>query len=225
MKFKTGPLFILMFAAVILILPALSYAQSTENNLLKFDADFRDEIGHMLIQQSDGAGGESDADSIHSVIIITDDGQEDQVEQFLQGLDAQNIFKSNSLDFLTADMPVNRLLELSEHDFIYKIGDGQKELFSQAHEGSNVIGLTMAQAKTLINADNIPSSSYPYTGRGIVVGLIDEPVDFTHPDLQNKNAGKKFCNARVCDLDSTDDSNHGTGIAGVIASNSNRGDA
>ena len=223
---------IIALSVVLFLLPSVSLAQSAEENLWKFDEGFYTKILEMQDALDGGVSGQSgDLPPTRSVIIITDEGYEDRVEEVLQELNATNIFKSTKLGFVNADIPINNIINLTRHDFIYKLGDGQEAIYgpdpiiAQSPQGEgheNIISWT--QAKAIINASNIPSTLYPFTGRGIIIGMIDSPIDYTHMDLQNKiSAGTKLCDSSTCDLDipAGIDRYHGTAIAGVLITNIN----
>jgi len=197
-------------------IPYLSFSQESDpvqDNLYKFDDGFYEKIRQMQNATSHGrASDASSASATHSVIIVTDDGYEDGLERTLKELGSQNIFKSERLDFLIADVPVSRMIDLAGYDHVYKLGDGREELTQS--------GLTLTRAKAVVNGTNLNSMSYPYTGMGITVGLIDTGTDFTHPDLQNKGEDSVICDTANCMSTSLAGAWHGTGMSAIIASNS-----
>ncbi len=143
-------------------------------------------------------------------MINVENSYETELKGILENMNATNIFVSESLDFVSADIPVNRIIELLDYKFIYKLGD-EPEL--------EPLGLSMSQAKNVIGASGIGSGSYSYTGDGVTIGVIDTGVDFSHPDLQGKNAGKVNCYPVTCT--NTDHINdHGTALAVIIAGDS-----
>ncbi len=209
---------------VLLSIPTLSFSESGEvqDNLYKFDDGFYEKIQRMQNMTSHEGTDRADNATLamHSVIIITDDGYEDRLEQTLKGMGSRDIFKSRSLDFLIADVPVNRIADLAGYDHVYKLGDGHGELTSSASPSGLPPGITLEQAKAVINATNVGSDAYPYTGKGITVGLIDTGTDFTHPDLQNKKAASIICSQLQCTETTLTGDDHATSISAIIVSNS-----
>ena len=116
---------------------------------------------------------------------------------------------------------VNRIAELAGYDHVYKLGDGHGEMTSSASPSRLPPALTLAQAKAVVGATNVGSDVYPYTGREITVGLIGTGTDFTHPDLQNKNAASLLCTQLQCiNASLLAGTNRATSTSAVIASNS-----
>lgn len=67
-----------------------------------------------------------------------------------------------------------------------------------------------------------------YTGKGVVIGIIDEGVEGTHPDIKDnfsKALSRKFLGGAILDYTGpiymTD--NHGTSVAGVAAAREGKG--
>jgi subtilisin family serine protease len=80
---------------------------------------------------------------------------------------------------------------------------------------------TLAESTTLVGAPELWAQGL--TGTGVVVGIIDSGVDYTHPDLGGGYGptfkvigGYDFVND---DDDPTDDNGHGTHVAGIVAAN------
>ena len=55
-----------------------------------------------------------------------------------------------------------------------------------------------------------------YLGTGISIGILDEPIDHTHPDLKDN-----LTSDRVKDFANKDCDSHGTNVAGIIAARDN----
>jgi subtilisin family serine protease len=77
-------------------------------------------------------------------------------------------------------------------------------------------------SNTLIQADKV-WNQYSITGQGIVIGIIDTGIDYTHPDIGGGMGngfkvmgGYDFVNG---DSDPMDDHGHGTHVAGIAAAN------
>ncbi len=144
-----------------------------DENLYKFDTGFYEKIEQLQLdlenekKQSDTR--EQQIIPTHSVIIVTNDGFETQLNELLQNVNSIIVFTDTELDCVIAEIPIDQIIPLVLNESVVKIGDGEEQLELQ--------GLTMTQAKTVIGASNIPSSAYSYTGQGITVGIIDTGVD------------------------------------------------
>ena len=63
-----------------------------------------------------------------------------------------------------------------------------------------------------------------YTGEGIFVGILDDPVQKNHPDLKDNMLAVQdyYSDVPFCDPSNSDnDRNHGTNVAGIIAARDN----
>ncbi len=186
-----------------------------EENMYKFDAGFYEKIQQMQIEY-DRTAAKSDQTArqqsipTHPILINTINGTEYQLREILLSANARDIFVSTALDFVSADVPIDRIAELANYTFIYKIGD--EPPFEE-------LGLNMDQAKSASGASNIPAHPYNYHGTGITVAVIDRGVDFSHPDLEGKQAGKVNCGNSNCPP-TTKTHDHGTALAAIIAGNS-----
>ena len=182
---------------------------ATEENLFKFDSGFYEKI--RQIQSTNDTNIRSDSlehqITTRLVIIVTDDGYEQQLQDKLQQINATNIFIDYTLDYIIADIPIDNIIPLAIETSVVKIGDGDEQLILQH---------TMDQIRVVIDANNIGTATYPYTGNNITVGVIDSGVDFNHIALHGKSAGKVLCATTVC-VPITNVDDHGTAIAGVIA--------
>ena len=204
LKMKITVLFSLLAVGVMVS------AHAEEDNFYKFDAGFYE----LIYPQSSPSVFDPNAEVRKQFILINvENSYETQLKGILENMNATNIFVSESLDFVSADVPVNRIIELIDYKFIYKLGD-EPELEPQ--------GLSMTQAKDVVGASNVGSGSYSYTGDGVTVGVIDTLVDFSHPDLQGKKAGQYSCLGSSCiiPLSISSPNDHGTALAGIIAGDS-----
>jgi len=124
--------YLIVILPVLLCTIPLSFSQEpdpVQDNLYKFDAGFYEKIQSLQNATSHGRAGDAvGASATHSVIIVTDDGHGDGLERTLKEMGSQSIFRSESLDFLTADIPIGRIAELAGYDHVYKLGDGHGEL-------------------------------------------------------------------------------------------------
>ena len=211
----------------------VSEAQTTvEDNIFKLDYGFYEKIEQMQSNFTNAAGQRSDSantigprsDSVseqhtlptHSIIIVTNDGDEQSLETTLRGLNATNIFVDTTLNYIIAEIPIDQIVPLVVEEDVVKIGDGQEPLTE--------LGFTTAQ-KASIGASNIPSEPYNYTGKGVTVAVIDsDNVYFDHVDLMGKNVSSVSCAVGDDDGDGCVSggaviTNHATSMAGIVAAN------
>ena len=188
------------------VFPPQPVSAVDEDNSYKFDAGFYE----LIYPQSSPSVFDPNAEIRKQYVLINVvDGYENQLKEILNEMGAENIFVSTVLDFVSADIPVDRIVELIDYDFIYKLGD-EPELEPQ--------GLSMSQAKAVVGYPSFTSDNYGYTGDGVTVGVIDTGVDFSHPDLSGKKVGKVNCVTTCVSSSSIHD--HGTALAGIIAGDS-----
>ena len=82
----------------------------------------------------------------------------------------------------------------------------------------------LASQQYSLNQMSVPTAWATSRGDGVLIAVIDTGVDFSHPDLAGKIAGRghDFINN---DDDATDDHGHGTHVSGIAAgaTNNNQG--
>jgi subtilisin family serine protease len=88
--------------------------------------------------------------------------------------------------------------------------------------GDKVVSVSDNSSNAIVQADKV-WSQYSVTGQGIVIGIIDTGIDYTHPDIGGGigngfkvMGGYDFVNG---DSDPMDDHGHGTHVAGIAAAN------
>ena len=205
-------------------LPVSEAQVTVEDNMFKLDYGFYEKIEQIQANFTNTLGPRSDSDSkqhtlpTHSIIIITNDGDEQSLETTLRGLNATNIFVDTTLNYIIAEIPIDQIVPLVVEEDVVKIGDGQEPLME--------LGFNATQ-KASIGASNIPSESYDYTGDGVTVAVIDaDGVYFEHVDFMGKNVDSVSCavgdddgDGDGCVSGNTVRKNHATSMAGIIASN------
>jgi subtilisin family serine protease len=113
-------------------------------------------------------------------------------------------------NFFTALIPINSLENLFSVEGLLKI-----EIAEKVHS-------TMDSARTLTNVNQVHSGtglSQAYTGNGVIVGVIDEGFDYTHPNFKIVNTSQPKI-SRVWEQVNTSGSaplgfNYGTGFLGA----------
>ena len=200
-------LFTLFMVPLLLFTAGDSHA--TSENLYKFDAGLYKKIQQMQTKHDMTRSAQDAEMPTLSILVNTVNGTEHQLRDILTSVNATNIFVSLDLDFVSADIPIDRISELANYSFVYSIG-GDYPLVP--------LSLNMEQAKEKINADDVPSSLYDYDGTNVTVAVIDKGADFLHPVLMGKQAAKIECQYNGC-LPSTYVHDHGTALAAIIAGN------
>lgn len=84
-------------------------------------------------------------------------------------------------DIIIASIPINNLSALSDHPSVHRI------------EASPSASLTMDTTAIVVGADRLYNSqaafsNYPFTGQGVVIGIMDVGFDLTHPNFYNQIA-------------------------------------
>lgn len=102
-------------------------------------------------------------------------------------IDAQGgVVQTIAGNICTALIPVDQIIALSENPDIISI--------NAAVEVEKTLDVARAASNnTLVNQGQAPLSS-PYTGEGVVVGIVDEGIDFTHPTFYS---GTSLDNYRI----------------------------
>lgn len=82
-------------------------------------------------------------------------------------------------DIYTAIIPLDGILQFAAHHEIIRIESAEK------------VRVTNQKAKELTGADRVQAGQLPdgtaYTGKGVIVGIMDSGIDFTHPDFRKKS--------------------------------------
>ena len=115
-------------------------------------------------------------------------------------------YKAKELSFITASVPLSEISKITDYNFVKRIGDGQNE-----------IKLELNDSKETINSLNLS-----VIGDGVLVGIIDSGIRQNHNDLP---VGTTIVDQMVCDNSNcpttsqvfSDDDNHGTHVAGIVA--------
>lgn len=129
---------------------------------------------------------------------------------FELGYTFQNLINGFSIRIKGKD--IEKLLKFKEIKNVYE----NKEIKVELYDALDITGARKVWDITDSNGVN-------FTGEGIVVGIIDTGIDYTHPDLggglgeQYKViGGYDFVNK---DNDPMDDNSHGTHVAGIVSAN------
>jgi len=104
--------------------------------------------------------------------------------------------------FIVADMPIDRLYELSGEDYVVQLDTAEQLL-----EPQNDL------AAISINADDVWNSGYD--GTGVRIAILDSGLDATHADIPTPVASKDYSNWPVLDNTIANTvSGHGTHVTG-----------
>ncbi len=142
----------------------------------------------------------------------------DAVVKILKDIGARDIKAADLLSFVTASVPVNRILEVSGHGQVYRMGDGQAQMTPTIDEMRLTIGATPDDLRR-------PDGT-TVEGSGVTVGVVDSGIN--HPNWINDSViGRVLCTDHRCspaqasgvtapDIGNLQTS-HGTRVAMVIA--------
>lgn len=118
-------------------------------------------------------------------------------------------------DLVVLDVPADQLLQLEQvEEFIYVEADEMLEmdndLARKETKVDNVSTLVKAQAEGL---------SQPYTGTGIVVGVIDQGIDFNHVSFRNPDGTTRIKKAIIFNKETRTEYNTEDEIKALTADN------
>ena len=162
----------------------------------KFDEGFYEQVRGMQGQ----AGWQRSADSgYHNVIVVVTKydengrdvsaGNKDAVAEMLRQAGARSIEASETLSFVIASVPVGRILELSWHGEVYRLGDGEAPSTPAIETMRSTIGATVDDLR---RADGTVTN-----GSGVTVGVLDFGVN--HPQgINDKVVGRVACDPFNC---------------------------
>ena len=214
----------------------------TDLQKAKFDSGFYESILGKIntLQQLQLSDSATDSDTYHNVIFIVnktsiDDSSDvaaqknkDLLESMLTNqYGATNIYKAKKLSFVTADVPVYNIPQLSTLNAITNIGDGQIPLsvdypvvLSSDSVAEKAHSYTQYDIHWRPGFDDV---SFPYDGTGINIASIDSGISQVLADLPIGSTIVKQtrCDPYFCSATNLGDSSfdgHGTRIAGIIAS-------
>lgn len=143
-------------------------------------------------------------------------------------------------EFITADIPVNRLKDISKRTSIIYVSETKKKkyLLNKVRESMGV--------DKLYYGTNLPKK---YTGKGVIVGIVDSGLDVNHDDFKDSSGQTRVLylwdqtveygvgpteientfgaewtaaqiNSKVCSEEAPE--GHGTHVAGIAAGNGSR---
>ena len=204
--------------------PVLGGAESDVGVPAKFGGPFYEKIRKLASQES-GNGGRSDTRYYDTVIVVPRydadgndiaDQQKSMVVARLEEAGAMNIRPAESLLFVTASVPVGKILGLSLHDEAYALGDGEVHLTVDLDKARPTIHATPSEIGT--SNGTIPD------GSGVTVAVMDTGIN--HTSINDRVLHSAICNISGCNaVDSTTDSGgHGTNVAWIIGGAGHPGD-
>lgn len=114
------------------------------------------------------------------------------------GVQVQSTF--DGLDFITANVPVDKLETLAQIDNVtrIKVAQRMRPTTDVARQKTHVDDLL-----TLSDNASVRGISTKYDGTGVVLGVIDTGIDFQHIAFKDKDGNSRIKRAYVYDGDST----------------------
>jgi hypothetical protein len=188
------------------------------------------ECKDLLVVKENGAdktiGDLIDKNDYHTTIILVNRDQviddntrskahqnKEKVANELASLyDAKEIYKAETLSFVSARVPVEKISTLADYNEVHLLGDGEEK-----------IDLALDVSKSVIKSNQVS-----FTGTGITVAVLDTGIEQGHIDLPIPSTvtTQIVCSQTSCPSSSTnygDDgesasgTGHGTHVAGIIA--------
>lgn len=146
--------------------------------------------------------------------------------------------RSNKVSDISCHWLVNSINCTASHDVIYRLAEHPSVSMIGYNESVNVIGNIKAEKVeatrgaashvTQVNADKVWNAGY--TGKGIVVAVIDTGTNFDHTDIDSDNlwdggASYPYHGYNVIDpvFAPYDDNGHGSHCAGIVCGNGKSG--
>jgi hypothetical protein len=105
----------------------------------KFDGGLYEKIERLIAEKSLKSDKTSDLsdDDYYTLLIIANKGvtgsdnvsstSKDAIVSLLESYGAKNIYRAGTLSFITADVPLSKIAELSTSNAVFLIGDGMTE--------------------------------------------------------------------------------------------------
>ena len=231
-----------MLAKILVLLPILLIASISINSSFsqetsitdstiyqKFDSGFYEQIQEQFNSASPADFTTLQENVYHDVIFVvpkqtnsidaTSSSQQnkDALEKVLQENGATDIYKANLLSFVIARVPVDKIGNIAQSDFVNKLGDGEQmlDLFGLSGPDDGLQFSDLFEAKNMVNGNNLL-----YRGTNTNVAILDQGINENHPDLQNKIILEARCVGISGCNTNTQLSEHGTAQAGIISSTS-----
>ena len=126
-------------------------------------------FGAKVTDGDGAAGGGGAAVPKQSVKLWVQSGFEESVGRWVRERGGRIV--SGGERVLVAELPLDEIASLSEVEGLVRAGAPKRLLPSLEHCRGEATGLTQALSR------------FPLTGKGVVVGIIDTGVDWSHPDF------------------------------------------
>ena len=132
------------------------------------------------------------------------------VVTMLRGIDARNIHALETLSFVTASIPADRILDVSGHDLVYRVDYDEALTYPTIDKMRVTVGAT---------ADNLRRHNGTVAdGSGVTVGIVDRGVNHSQ-GINDRVVGRIMCDDLGCSSAAAGDVNvsHGTQVALIVA--------
>ncbi len=216
----------------------------------KFETDFYEKAKAMQEEElkRQQIEGESYKPKEHTVVIFVKQpwqlsenpdgfGTVEQIKgklerTLIENHNASLVYKAEILSFISARLPVTEILKLGNYYYVDLIGDAERQA-EPLNLRDKEFTLVRTQTDKILPIEpdldvarqEINAAGLSYDGSGIRVAVVDTGIRQNHPDLPvgTKIVDQADCTSGTCQAGNYDDtSNHGTHIAGIIASTGNQ---
>lgn len=158
-------------------------AQEPDRNSDKLDARLKLWIHHpdmvypqlpLSSKNETTLGGQKSTDPVVSIIFQTKSRNVQALVEKYHGT-----LRSVLGSICTAELPISQVAAFAGEPDVVRI-ESSKEVKLYNEKGKQLIGADKVQAGAL-------PEGRPYTGKGVLVGIIDTGIDFLHPDFRHKD--------------------------------------
>ena len=173
--------------------PNVAFADVVEE---KFDPFFYDKVKSLIGGEISGAS--ADEDGLYNVIMVVNGVTDDEIQEnkdalaeLLEEIGAKNIKPAVVLAFVTADIPIQEIPDITGLAQIMQIGDGELPVELAVDKSKETIKATSQDIRQIHNTN--------LTGDGVRVGIIDSGINSIF--LNDKVVKRTFCTGDDCNIE------------------------
>lgn len=164
------------FAAAFLLLATIISAQNLPAGYYKINAELNHWLGNTTILIKEQPNLFKNGPVSNPSIPVIFKAKSSKIRSVVQSLGGE--VHTQLGDIYTAIIPIKSIMQLASNTEIIRI------------ESSAKVKVTNTKAKELTGADKVHEGQLPgglaYTGKGVIVGVFDGGIDFSHPDFRKK---------------------------------------